>query len=104
LFVCFSTYIGRYFYFYGTAGGPLLVRVGLAQRIEGFWLYGQGSVGSEIRGGGGWATSVLASLALYLAPPLLGLDGALIASGNPWAVLLAPPSSRSSRSSWRGTH
>jgi len=91
LFVGFSTYIGRYFYFYVTAGGSLLVRVGLAQRIEGFWLYGQSAVvGNEVRGGGGWPTLVLVALARYLGPSLLGLGGAaLIASGNPWAVLLS---------------
>jgi hypothetical protein len=92
LFVAFSTYIGRYFLFYARAGGPLLVFVGLAQRIEGFWLYGGESavVGSEIRGGRGWAPRVLAAFARDLAPPLLGLGGAaLIASGNPWAVLSA---------------
>ncbi|MDD7936809.1 M50 family metallopeptidase [Actinomycetospora lutea] len=90
LVVCFSTYVARYFYFYATAGGSLLVRVGLARRISGFWLYGEGSVGSEIEGSGGWPTMVLAPLASYLGAPLLGLGGAaLIASGNPWAVLLA---------------
>ncbi|PVY95889.1 M50 family metallopeptidase [Actinomycetospora cinnamomea] len=89
--MAFSTYIARYFYVYAAAGGPLLVFVGLAQRIEGFWLYEVPAVvGNEVRGGRGWAPLVLAALARYLAPPLLGLAGAaLIAAGNPWAVLLA---------------
>lgn len=92
LFVCFSTYIARYFYRYAAAGGPLLVLVALAQYIEGFWLYEVPAVvGSEVRGGSnGWAIRVLRSFSRYAAPPLLGLAGAaLIASGNPWAVLLA---------------
>lgn len=89
LFVAFSTYIGRYFYAYAMAGGPLLVLVALAQYIEGFWLYEVPAVvGTEVRVGSGWATRVLAALSRYLAPPLFGLAGAeLIASGNPWAVL-----------------
>jgi hypothetical protein len=91
LFVGFSTYIARYFYYYAAAGGPLLTRVGLAQPIYGFWLYGGSAVvGNVTLGGGGWATRVLAALSRYLAPPLLGLAGAaLIAAGNPWAVLSA---------------
>lgn len=91
LFVCFSTYIGRTFYFYAAAGGPLLTRVGLAQTIYGFWLYPPPAVvGNFTDGAGGWAVRVLASFSRYAAPPLFGLAGAaLIAAGNPWAVLLA---------------
>ena len=48
LFVGFSTYIARYFYYYAAAGGPLLTRVGLAQPIYGFWLYG-GSAPALVR-------------------------------------------------------
>jgi hypothetical protein len=89
LFVCFSMYIARYFYMYAETGGSLLALVGLAQPIDGFGLYGERRwAGTLFRGGGGWAALVLAVVVGYVAPPLLGLAGAaLIAMGNPWAVL-----------------
>jgi hypothetical protein len=91
LFVCFSTYIGRYFYFYAAAGGQLLTLVGLARPIAGFGLYAERSwAGRLVVGKWGWAIGVLLLIAGQAGPPLLGLAGAaLIASGNPWAVLLA---------------
>lgn len=91
LFVCFSTIIGQYFYNYAVTGGQLLALVGLARPIAGFGLYGELSwAGRLVVGGGGWAVLVLVSIAGYVAPSLLGLAGAaLIAAGNPWAVLLA---------------
>jgi hypothetical protein len=91
LFVSFSTYIGWYFYFYSAAGGQLLVLGGLARPIDGFGIYDKRPVsGTLVRGEFGWAVDVLLRIAGGFAPPLLGLAGAaLIASGNPWAVLAA---------------
>jgi hypothetical protein len=91
LFVCFSTFIGRYFYFYAATGGQLLALVGLARPIAGFGIYDERQwAGRLVVGGGGWAVLVLVAIVGYVAPPLLGLAGAaLIASGNPWAVLSA---------------
>jgi hypothetical protein len=90
LFVGFSTYIGWYFYFYSAAGGQLLVLGGLARPIDGFGIYDERPVsGTLVRGEFGWAVGVLLRIAGGVAPPLLGLAGAaLIAAGNPWAVLL----------------
>ena len=91
LFVCFSTYIGRYFYNYAATGGQLLALVGLARPIAGFGIYDERPVsGTLVVGGGGWAVGVLLLIAGGVGPPLLGLAGAaLIAARNPWAVLLA---------------
>jgi len=91
LFVCFSTFIGRYFYEYAAAGGQLLVLVGLARPIAGFGIYDERPVsGTLVVGGFGWVVGVLLITAGGVAPPLLGLAGAsLIAAENPWAVLLA---------------
>ncbi|WP_328308895.1 M50 family metallopeptidase [Actinomycetospora sp. NBC_00405] len=91
LFVCFSTYIGRTFYAYAAVGGQLLALVGLAQRTDGFAIAEKGPLtGTAVIGGRGWIVSVIVLVAWYVAPSLLGLAGAaLIASGNPWAVLLA---------------
>jgi hypothetical protein len=91
LFVCFSTVIGRNFYAYAAVGGQLLVLVGLAQRTDGFAIAEKGPLtGTGVVGGRGWIVSVIVLVAWYIAPSLLGLAGAaLIAAGNPWAVLLA---------------
>ncbi|MEJ2860307.1 M50 family metallopeptidase [Actinomycetospora flava] len=90
LFVCFSTYIARYFYFYAATGGSLLTLVGLAQPIGGYAIDEKGLVfGRLVVGGRGLPVVVLAYIAGYIGPPLLGVAGAaLIAAGNPWAVLL----------------
>jgi len=91
LFVCFSTFIARYFYLYAETGGSLLALVGLARPIDGFGIYDERRwAGTLVVGGRGWAVLVLAAVVGFVAPPLLGLAGAaLIASGNPWAVLAA---------------
>ncbi len=89
LFVCFSTFIGRYFYDFAASGGQLLALVGLARPIAGFGIYDERPVsGTLVVGSFGWAVGVLLLIAGQVAPPLLGLAGAaLIAAGNPWAVL-----------------
>ena len=91
LFVGFSTFIGWYFYLYAAAGGQLLTLVGLVQPIDGFGMYDEyPASGSLVVGGRGSVVSLLVRIAGGVAPPLLGLAGAaLIAAGNPWAVLLA---------------
>lgn len=89
LVVCFSMYVARYFYFYASTGGALLVLVGLARPVAGYTLGDEHRVFASIVGFvGGRAALVLQAIGNYVAAPLLGLaSAALIAVGNPWAVL-----------------
>jgi hypothetical protein len=90
LVVGFSTVVGGYFYTFAHEGGHMLAHVGIAQRVLGFWLYPRGSLKGLTIGEAGWLGAVIVGVAGYLAPSLLGLAGAaLIAAGNPWAVLAA---------------
>ena len=91
LVYAFSTVVGGYFHTFAHEGGHLLALVGTAKRIVGFWLYPQGSLkGLTVGEIPRWSFSTIIFLAAgYLTPPLLGLAGAaLIATGNPWAVLI----------------
>jgi Peptidase M50B-like len=89
LFLCFSAFIAQYFLTYAHEGGHLLALVATFRRILGYWIEdsANGLTTFEPRK---WAVSnLVVGVAGYLAPPLLGLGGAaLIASGNPFAVLL----------------
>jgi hypothetical protein len=90
LVVAFAGAVGQYFHTYAHEGGHMLAAVATLRPLDGYWIYdnteGLTTI-PKIR----WALSNLVFLAAgYLAPPLLGLGGAaLIAAGNPWAVLMA---------------
>jgi hypothetical protein len=90
--VTFSTVVGGYFHTFAHEGGHLLALVSTAKHIIGYWLYSQRPLKGLTKGEiPRWSFSHIIYLAAgYLAPPLLGLAGAaLIAAGNPWAVLIA---------------
>ncbi|MDF2975409.1 MAG: integral rane protein [Actinomycetospora sp.] len=90
LVVAFSTVVGGYFYTFAHEGGHMLALVGTAQRVVDYELYPRGALKGLTRGEPGPLTNIIVGLAGYLAPPLLGVAGAaLIANGNPWAVLIA---------------
>lgn len=90
LIVAFSTVVGGYFSTFAHEGGHMLALVGTAQRVVDYELYPRGSLKGRTRGQPGPLTNIVFLVAGYLAPPLLGVAGAaLIANGNPWAVLIA---------------
>jgi hypothetical protein len=94
LFVCFSTVIGSYFGTYAHEGGHMLAVVASTRRLTGFrinpQLIGDRGVTDHEGPPGAAVRRFFITLSGYLAPPLLGLAGAaLIAAGNPWAVLVA---------------
>ena len=107
LIVCFSTYIGAVLLLL-RGGGRSTARRSSALRDR---SSGSGSTTSARWRGrwspatAGWAIGRPPPRRRTVGPPLLGLAGAaLIAAGNPWAVLLAADrSSRSSPWSRRGT-
>lgn len=93
LFVCISTVIGSYFGTYAHEGGHMLAIVASARRLTGFrinpQLTGEKGVTNHTGPPGAAVRRFFITLSGYLAPPLLGLAGAaLIAAGNPWAVLV----------------
>lgn len=87
--VAFSTVVGAYFHTYAHEGGHMLAAVVSLRPLTGYWIHdnteGLTTI-PRIR----WAfTNLVFLVAGYLAPPLLGVAGAaLIAAGNPLAVLL----------------
>ena len=90
LVVGFSTVVGGYFYTFAHEGGHVLALVVLARRVFGFWLYDKGQMKGLTKGNDRRLAAIFVGFAGYATPPLLGLAGAaLIAAGNPWAVLLA---------------
>jgi hypothetical protein len=93
LVVAFSTVIGSYFSTFAHEGGHMLAAVGTMRRLTGYWIYERtsGLRGLTRHEGPQPAfANVVVSVAGYLVPSLLGLAGAaLIAAGNPWAVLVA---------------
>jgi hypothetical protein len=89
--VAFSTVVGAYFHTFAHEGGHMLAVVGTVRRLTDFWIYDNTEGLTEHEGPPGQAIRrFFVTLAGYLSPPLLGLAGAaLIAHGNPWAVLVA---------------
>ncbi|MDD7964145.1 M50 family metallopeptidase [Actinomycetospora lemnae] len=89
LFVCFSTVLRKYFVTFAHEGGHAFIAA----------LFLKPSITLEIKDNGngetGWARATwfhnfVNWVVGYATPPLLGLAAAaLIAIGNPWAVLLA---------------
>jgi hypothetical protein len=88
LFVAFSAFIRKYFVTLAHEGGHVLVAaVSLRPKIT-MKLENNGD-GLTSWSNGPWIFNVLSWIIGYAMPPLLGLAAAaLIALGNPWAVLL----------------
>lgn len=89
LFLAFSAFIAQYLLTYAHEGGHMLALIATFRGIAGYFI--KDDTNGETRfEGRKWAVSnLVVGVAGYLGPPLLGLAGAaLVAAGNPFAVLL----------------
>ncbi|GAA4885808.1 M50 family metallopeptidase [Actinomycetospora straminea] len=90
LLVLISRYIIGYPLTLAHEGGHMLANLFLLRGNDGWELEENAEAGTKWKNAGGWIRKNLGSFIGYTAPPLLGLGAAaLIAAGNPWAVLLA---------------
>ncbi|GAA4745974.1 M50 family metallopeptidase [Actinomycetospora chibensis] len=89
LFVLFSPILARYPVTLAHEGGHMLANL-LTLRGTRYWNLKDNADGETVAAGPGiWLTRIFSSFVAYIVPSFLGLAAAaLIAAGNPWAVLL----------------
>jgi len=90
LVVLLSRFLAKYPVTMAHEGGHMLANLFTLRGNE-YWKLEDNADGETMPGSAGnWFTRTIGSIVGYAAPPLLGLAAAaLIAAGNPWAVLLA---------------
>jgi hypothetical protein len=90
VFLGLSAFLAQYVLTYAHEGGHMLAVVFTFRSLAGYWIE-DNTEGLTTFSARKWALSNLViGVAGYLGPPLLGLGGAaLIAAGNPFAVLLS---------------
>jgi hypothetical protein len=90
LLVLLSQYLARYPITLAHEGGHMLALAITLRGIRGWRLEDNADGGTDPGREGIWFFTLFVVFLGYAAPPLLGLAAAaLIAAGNPWAVLLA---------------
>jgi hypothetical protein len=90
LLVLFSRYVIAYVNTLAHEGGHMLANLVTLRGTEYWELEDNADGGTMPKNVGGWIRKNIGSFVGYATPSLLGLAGAaLIAAGNPWAVLLA---------------
>jgi hypothetical protein len=90
LLVLISRYLVGYPLTLAHEGGHMLNNLLLLRGNNGWTLDDNAEAATEWKNAGGWIRKNIGSFIGYATPPLLGLAAAaLIAVGNPWAVLLA---------------
>jgi hypothetical protein len=90
LLVLLSPVLARYPITLAHEGGHMLANLATLRGTEYWELEDSADGGTMPLRGGMWLFTIFGYFVGYATPPLLGLAGAaLIAAGNPWAVLLA---------------
>jgi hypothetical protein len=90
LIVLFSPILARYPITLAHEGGHMFANLATLRGNEYWELEDNADGGTKPKEAGNWLTRLIGLFVGYVAPPLLGVSAAaLIAAGNPWAVLLA---------------
>ena len=90
LLVLLSRYVTFYPVTMAHEGGHMLNNLILQRGNDGWTLDDDATAGTAFKNAGNWLVKNIGNFVGYLTPPLFGLAAAaLIAAGNPWAVLLA---------------
>jgi Peptidase M50B-like len=90
LLVCFSRYLSFYPITLAHEGGHMLANLVTLIGNDGWKLNDDTTAATRSKSAGIWFVQLITAFVGYAAPSLLGLAAAaLIAIGNPWAVLLA---------------
>jgi peptidase M50B-like protein len=90
LLVLLSRYLSFYPITLAHEGGHMFANLVLQRGNKGWMLEDNAEAGTEWKKAGNWLVRNIGSFVGYTTPSLLGLGAAaLIAAGNPWAVLAA---------------
>jgi hypothetical protein len=90
LLVLLSRYLSFYPITLAHEGGHMINNLVLQRGNDGWTLDDDATAGTAFKNAGNWLVKNIGNFVGYATPPLLGLAAAaLIAAGNPWAVLMA---------------